>query len=260
MTYNIYVSTDIGKVRKNNEDNFLVNTAMRPLEKEDLNLRGEGVGEPILCSVFDGMGGEASGEVASKICAEEGKELFKLISKSGLLLDESVDMYVTNANNKVTQEIENTLKRRGGSTFVMLYIKDDVASVYSLGDSRAYLYRDGKLVQITKDHTLAMKKYEANIYTLEEALASTDSHKLTSFIGVDMENQGLVSQKYEKITLKENDKILMCSDGLYDMCSDDEILRVLSRNSKTISYDLVEIALENGGVDNITCIVVEVTE
>lgn len=260
MKYNIYVSTDVGKVRKKNEDNFLINTVMRPLEKEELNLRGEDIDEPILCSVFDGMGGEASGDVASKICAEEGKNLFKLVSKSGLLLDESVDMFASNANNKVTKEIENTLRRRGGSTFVMLYIKDLVASVYSLGDSRAYLYRDGKLLQITKDHTLAMKKYEANIYTLEEALSSADSHKLTSFIGVDVENQGLVSAKYDKIKLQKNDKFLLCSDGLYDMCSDSEILRMMSRNSKTISYDLVETALNNGGVDNVTCIVVEVTE
>lgn len=257
MKYNIYISTDVGKVREKNEDNFTINTVTRPLEKGEMNLRGEEIEEPILCAVFDGMGGEANGEIASKICAQEAKNLYKLVERTGILLDESVDMFATNANNKVTKEIENTLKRRGGSTFVMLYIKDDIASIYSLGDSRVYLYRDEHLYQLTRDHTLAMKKYEANIYTLEEALSSPDSHKLTAFIGVDFDNQGLISAKYEKLQIQKNDKFLLCSDGLYDMCTDIEILNILSADSKTISYDLVEAALANGGIDNVTCLVVE---
>ena len=67
---------------------------------------------------------------------------------------------------------------------------------FSLGDSRIYLYRDGELNQISQDHTLAMRKYLANIYTKEEAEQSSDSHKLTLFLGVDINNNGLVAEKY----------------------------------------------------------------
>lgn len=257
LKYNIFISTNVGKVRTKNEDNFIVNSAIRPADKEKLNLRGLATPEPVLCGVFDGMGGESNGELASRLCAEEAQELFKSIQETVEFTDEFIDVFVANANLKVVSEIENTLKRRGGSTFAMVYIEDAVVSPYSLGDSRIYLYRDNQLLQISQDHTLAMKKYNANIYTLEEALASPDSHKLTSFIGVDTEDQGLVSAKYEKIHLMSNDKILICSDGLYDMCTNTEIAEIMAEDSDTISGDLVKAALRNGGVDNITCLVIE---
>lgn len=257
MEYNIFVSTNVGKVRTKNEDNFIVNSAIRPSDKEKLNLRGKATPEPILCGVFDGMGGEANGETASRLCAEEAQELFKSIQETIEFTDEFIDVFTSNANQKVISEIEGTLKRRGGSTFVMVYIEDCVVSPYSLGDSRIYLYRDNQLLQITEDHTLAMKKYKANIYTLEEALSSPDSHKLTTFIGADTDDQGLLSAKYEKIHLIQGDKILLCSDGLYDMCTDTEIAEIMAEDSDTISADLVKAALRNGGTDNVTCLVIE---
>lgn len=261
MKYNIYISTDVGKVRTNNEDNFAVNNVIRKLTQPQVNLRGCDIDTPLLCAVFDGMGGESSGEVASHICAEEFIKLFKIAKKRGVVTDDDVDAYVNSANFKVNEEIINTTQRRGGSTFAMAYIDENhQIKIYSLGDSRIYLYHDKKLTRLTKDHTLAMKKYYANIYTLEEAEASNDSHKLTSFLGVDIDNQGIKAEKYPSFTLSDGDKLLLCSDGLYDMCKEDEILKIMAEDSDTISYDLVEAALNNGGIDNTTCMVIEVSK
>ena len=203
------------------------------------------------------MGGEVCGDIASQICAEEAVSLQKQTLEEGNLTDDMVNEFVQRANDRIVEMVKSRGARRGGSTFAMLYLNDDKITPYSLGDSRIYLYRNEKLNQISADHTLAMKKYRANIYTLEEALASADSHKLTSFIGVDSEGQGLQAQKYDAITLEKGDKLLLCSDGLYDMCSDDIIAKLLSRDSNSISRDLVKAALHYGGIDNVTCIVIE---
>lgn len=260
MKYNLYVSTDEGKVRETNEDNFLVNKAVREIEQNKVNIRGLAKDEPIVCAVFDGMGGEALGEVASKICADEAVGLYKLAKDTRQLQDADIDAYVQRANDKIVEEIRSNRARRGGSTLAMVYINNGTVYAYSSGDSRIYLYRDSELIRISEDHTLAMKKYKANIYTKEEAENSADSHKLTSFVGVDVDNRGLKVEKYDSFNFEENDKILICSDGLYDMCSEEEIAELLSKESKIISYDLVREALKNGGIDNVTCLVIELSK
>ena len=260
MKYNIYLSTHSGKVRRNNEDNFCINDVVRGMDQEEVNLRGFDISGPIVCSVFDGMGGEANGEIASKICADEAVSLYVKRIKTGELFDEDIDAYVKTANDRIVEVIANNKAKRGGSTFAMVYIDEAKVNVYSLGDSRVYLYNGSGVSAITKDHTLAMKKYEANIYTKEEAENSPDSHKLTAFVGVDTDNQGIKAERYNSIDLRKGDKILICSDGLYDMCNEATIAKVLSKNSNTVSFDLVEAALGNGGVDNITCLVIETSD
>jgi len=260
MKYNLYVSTDVGKVREKNEDNFLLNKVVRELKQSKVNVRRLGKEGPIVCAVFDGMGGEALGEIASKICADEAIELYEQAKENEQLKASQIDDYVQKANNKIVKMIENSRARRGGCTLAMVYIDDGVVYAYSLGDSRIYLYRNKELIQISEDHTLAMKKYKANIYTKEEAENSPDSHKLTSFVGVDVEEQGLKVQRYSSFKLDGDDKILICSDGLYDMCDEREILELISGESSTISYDLVKAALRNGGMDNVTCLVIELSK
>lgn len=255
--YNVYVSTTAGKVRPENEDNFAINTVFRPLDKADVNLKGQNAEEPILCAVFDGMGGEAMGAESSHICAQTAKKLYESFKKYPLPIDKAFDAFATDCNNKINAMLEERRLRRGGSTFVMAYFTDDSVYTASMGDSRIYLLRGESLEQISRDHTLAMKKYYANIYSLEEALSSPDSHKLTSFLGVDTEGVGLSAEKYDTINMKIGEKLLLCSDGLYDMVSDADICEILSRDSATISYDLVKAAMKNGGVDNITCMVIE---
>lgn len=260
MKYNLYVSTDTGKIREKNEDNFLLNKAVRELNQNRINIRGFAKDEPIVCAVFDGMGGEALGEIASKICADEAVSLYKLAKETGQLQDADIDDYAQRANDIIVEKIKSNRAKRGGSTLAMVYIQDGKVSAYSTGDSRIYLYRDSKLLRISEDHTLAMKKYKANIYTKEEAENSVDSHKLTSFVGVDVDGRGFRVEKYDSFDFEENDKVLICSDGLYDMCSEEKIAELLSGDSKTISGDLVRAALRHGGIDNITCLVIELSK
>lgn len=257
--YSVFVSTHPGKVRSENQDNFIVNVQCRSLSKQETNLRGDDVAEPLVLGVFDGMGGEACGELASMICADTAAAVLRSMKHEGMEPDDAVCAYVTKSNHKIVEMLASRRARRGGSTFVMVILTQGVARIYSLGDSRVYLCRDGVLRQITNDHTLAMKKYLANIYTLEEAQASADSHKLTMFLGVDTEETGLKPEIYPPISLYRGDQILLCSDGLYDMCSDEEILSTLQKHADNPTVELGRRAMRGGGVDNVTCVVVEKT-
>ena len=255
--YTVFVSTHPGRTRDQNEDNFVVNKTVRIGTKSEEHLRGSNIREPLVCGVFDGMGGEAYGEQCSAIAAQTSAIVYKTLRKNLQHPYPLVERFANEANEGIVGMIADARAQRGGSTFVMAVFIDGRVYAYSLGDSRMYLYSNGLLRQITNDHTLAMKKYRANIYTLEEANASPDSHKLTDFLGVDQESRGVAPEQYPPFVLGPDDKLLLCSDGLYDMCGDDEILSVMKTDSDTISLDLVDKAVENGGVDNVTCIVIK---
>ena len=255
--YKVFVSTHPGRTRDQNEDNFVVNKTVRIGTKSEEHLRGSNIREPLVCGVFDGMGGEAYGEQCSAIAAECSAVIYKTLKKNPQHPAALVDRFANEANERIVGMIAEARAQRGGSTFVMAVFIDGRVYAYSLGDSRMYLYSRGTLRQITSDHTLAMKKYRANIYTLEEANASPDSHKLTDFIGVDQEHRGVNPEQYPPFVLGPDEKLLLCSDGLYDMCGHDEILSVMMNDSDTVSLDLVDRAVENGGVDNVTCIVIK---
>ena len=137
----------------------------------------------------------------------------------------------------------------------LAYIRDGFVYGYSIGDSRIYWLHEGKLFRISKDHTLAMRKYEANIYTKEEAENSPDQHTLTLYLGIG-DAEELTPEIYFPFRLFTGDKLLICSDGLYDMASAEEITQTLV-SSTNPANDLVALALKNGGGDNVTCIVLQ---
>lgn len=261
MRYDVYLSTHPGKVRSGNEDNFAVNTVYRRLEDPKKNLEGTRLKEPLFCAVFDGMGGEANGELASKLCAEVAALIYyELLKSSEVSVDALVGSFVEKSNRAIVDMLESTHSKRGGSTFVMTVFYNGLVYPYSLGDSRIYLYRDKRLRQLSNDQTLAMKKLRANIITEEEALTSPDRHKLTSFLGVDVDAEGLEPQIYQPFVLRPGDKLLLCSDGMYDMCSDPQMAKLMSRPAGEACLSLVDAALDNGGEDNVTCIIITCSE
>lgn len=258
--FSVSIATDNGKLRADNQDNYFVNGLKRdsskPIEAMDINVENS-----LLAEVCDGMGGESNGELASKIAVDEMDNMFDAVNAVNIdQLEGLANSYVNNANTKICQMLQNSKSSRGGSTFALVYIRDNIVYPFSLGDSRIYLFRNGKLDQISVDHTLAMRKYRANIYTKEEAEASHDSHKLTLFLGVDYQGNGLDAEKYQPFELMTGDKILLCSDGLYDLCSSAEIADVLSNKTTKSASALVDIALKNGGTDNVTCVVISYLE
>ena len=255
--YNIYLSTDSGKVREVNEDSFVINLNTKDINKSTQNLRGGALEEPLLCGVFDGMGGEKGGFDASDTAALVAAEYYKFLAKAQTSPEGSIKDYVKNCNRLIKKQLEENKQNRGGTTFALAYIFNDTVYLFSMGDSRIYLYRSGTLRRITRDHTLAQKKYEANIFTLEEAEQSNESHVLTRYLGMDPDSADYKAESYRQLTLNPGDKLLICSDGLYDMCSDKQIAKILSAKKAPYSINLVKAALKNGGIDNITCLVIE---
>ena len=255
----ISIATNKGSIRQDNEDNFTINGKGRPLSRNNLNINGKiAEDELFMLGVFDGMGGEELGEIASDIGSQFcGKLMDKLINADPEDYGKLMDDYVNAANYEICTRLKNNDSKRGGTTFAITFIKDNMIYPFSLGDSRIYLFTDGELRQITEDHTLAMKKYKANIYTLEEAQKSSDSHKLTLFLGVDVDGDGLSCEKYSPFPLPAGSMMLMCSDGLYDMCDNSTITRILSEHHERPAAALVKEAIRNGGIDNITCIIAD---
>ena len=255
--YKVFLTTHKGLVRSNNEDNFTINSVSKKLEYKNVSFESEHQA-PLLAAVFDGMGGESKGEYASFISSQIAKGLYSMLKDSpDKPMDELVSVFIQSANDEIRNFLEENKCRTGGSTVAAAVIRNGVIYPFSLGDSRIYLLRDGSLSQISKDQTLAMKKYEANIYTLEEAEQSNDSHKLTAFLGVDYYRQGVSPLFYEPVLLKKHDKLLLCSDGLYDELTKDEIQEIIVNNPDSPTMELVRAALNHGGNDNVTCLLVE---
>lgn len=259
---NISVSTNVGKFRKNNEDNFYVDGYMTNNEafndftsdyKMDLS-------ENRIFAVCDGMGGESFGEVASECAVNVLDKYRKQINSSADLAEQkkNVAEYATAANNEICDKITASGGIRGGTTLTLACIQNNIVSMYYLGDSRIYLLRDNVITRITRDHTVAYQKIDANIYTEEEAEKSPDAHKLTLFLGVDTYKAGIKAEYAGAFTLKTGDKFLLCTDGLTDMCSNDEIKQILDMDCVNTAKELVDSALDNAGRDNVTCIVIEV--
>ena len=148
----------------------------------------------------------------------------------------------------------------GGTTFAMLYLLGGQARIYYLGDSRIYHYSDGRLSCLTRDHTLANQKLDAGIYSEIEADASQDQHRLTLFIGSDKSEVGLNADTRKPVSLRTGDKLVLCTDGLSNMCPERDILSLLSQNYFNEAAILVQRALDAGGADNATCIVLEIID
>lgn len=255
--YRVFLTTHKGLVRDNNEDNFTINNVSKKLEYKNVSFVSEH-DAPVLAAVFDGMGGEAKGEYASFISARLAKGLYNALREpTGVPMDELVGQYVQAANDEIRHFLEENKCQTGGSTIVAAVIKNEIIYPFSLGDSRIYLLRNLQLSQISRDQTLAMKKYEANIYSLEEAEKSNDSHKLTSFLGADYYHQGLSPQFYEPVIMEQSDKLLLCSDGLYDELNKDDIQHIIVNNPENPTLELVRAALNKGGSDNVTCVLIE---
>lgn len=260
--YSSAVSVDKGLVRNNNEDNFYFNGKFLTANNRDhadtlTSISSENIQ---IYGVFDGMGGEALGEEASYIAAHTIGKAHKRILASDLDVKETIIGAVEEANTKICKKILESGEKRIGATFSAVSIQDDVATVYNVGDSRVYLLRDNSLKQISVDDTSAQRLVHLGVITPEEAKTHQDRHKLTQHLGIFRDEMTIEPHVSDNIRLQKNDKILMCSDGLTDMLDDEEIFEILSKkkNSESLSRDLLNAALSNGGIDNVTVLVISV--
>lgn len=230
-------ATNVGNYRENNEDSYYID----PSEK--------------LFVLADGMGGHLAGEKASAMATE-------IIAKNFENLTENCDiqdiMDMTNESiKKANYEIfkksaENDDYRGMGTTVVMGYVLDDTFIYSSVGDSRIYVI-DDDINQITKDDSFVNYLMEIGEITEDEAKVHPKKNVLTKALGTNDDVEVIINN----LKLKDKDIVLLCSDGLTNMVSNDKICEIVKNNSPKIARDkLIELALKNGGMDNITFILI----
>lgn len=255
IALNAAAVTNVGKIRSNNEDNYFINGKYRknteiPNSEECDNERRR----DYVFAVCDGMGGEARGEIASLIAV---KALTKYADRK---LKTSAAEYFEYANRLICEEIEKNNGVRMGSTIALVYIDEEDAFCYNIGDSRIYFYRDGELRLISKDHTQAQSLVDMGLLKKEEASLSRGKHCLTQHLGI-FPDEIIVQPDFSGgIELKKNDVLILCSDGVTDMVSEGEIKEILAEDlsAEATAHRIVEKALLAGGKDNSTAIAVKI--
>lgn len=225
--------TDIGCLRDHNEDSLVVT--------------------PPLFAVADGMGGHAAGEVASEIAVRVLSELAPEHPDV-----EALGRAIEEANRAVIQAAREGRGRQGmGTTMTAAMLEGERLVIAQVGDSRAYLLHQGKLQQLTRDHSLMADMIEAGQLTPEEARTHPQRSVITRALGSDAH---LHPDIYE-INVETGDRLLICSDGLSGMIFDDQIESTLRRvqDPQRCASQLVNEAIAAGGHDNVTVIVADVT-
>jgi len=242
--------TDAGLVRTHNEDAVAVNP---------------GLGLAILA---DGMGGYNAGEVASgmatALLASELANAFtatdphERLPEGRLRAHAALEAEIARANGAIYQAAQSQPQYAGmGTTLVMALFYDDTMTVAHIGDSRLYRWRDGELQQITRDHSLLQEQIDSGMISPEQARYAANRNLVTRALGVDP----VVEAEIRDYAVAEGDVYLLCSDGLNDMVDDEEIamaLAALAANLELCAGQLVEMANDNGGRDNVSVILVRV--
>ena len=255
MTYKIEaaVGGNKGRIRSNNEDNLFF--AGKTLEQENEGLR-RAVGQrfstdsEVCFCVFDGMGGEESGEGASYTAARAMKEYFDTAKEYIRSPRQTFTELCVQMNDAVCKEAESLEYGRMGTTMVSLLFALDEVYVCNIGDSRAFRLRDNEWLQLSQDHT---ERLPVNV--------DERKHKprLTQHLGIFPDE--LTLEPYiAKGDLRRGDQYLLCSDGLTDMLTNVEICAVLKEEKRTkrCAERLIDLAIEHGGRDNITVILCRV--
>ena len=253
MHVEAYARTDPGPVRESNEDALLVD-----LENQ-------------IFVVADGMGGHLAGEVASSMAVQishavllgqDDPEETRLVRDvealdDADLLRERLRYAMNQASLRIRKESESSAGLKGmGTTLVVLMIDGEQAHLAHVGDSRAYLWRAGRLMRLTRDHTVVQQEIDAGRLTPELARLVPHKHILTQSIGF----HGPVEPDTTTRWIEPGDVFLLFSDGVSDPLDDDAIARVAESSPFEMLADaLVTAALDKGGEDNVTVVAVQVT-
>ena len=259
-----HVTSDVGLVRKNNEDNFILRKSINENASSQKNAdvcASYHIGEWNCIAVFDGMGGGEKGEEASRIAAIEVLSALEQIGDGAgqRQIDEAMRAGFVRANRAIIKMQQESAVY--GTTGTVCCLDGHRFKIYHLGDSRAYLFRDEQLFQLTRDQTVAQMKIDAGFYDKDDPRIEAEKHQLTEYIGYDWTTENMRPIESEWIEIRSGDQLILCSDGLYDMCTDMEMEDILKKASEAdkASDALVEKALTNGGRDNVTCIVAKMT-
>jgi protein phosphatase len=247
-------ASDLGRVRKNNEDAF--------------------VADPLLgiFAVADGMGGHAAGEVASRLaldtlreslaCSSQNKKI-ELSSYQTAVLSLPANRLVNGihrANQKIYQSSQEKEEYEGmGTTVVAVYFSNSSSVVAHVGDSRLYQIRGQMIEQVTEDHSLVWEQYRQGFISKEDLSTSPLKNVVTRALGM----QSTVDIDVKEIDLHEGDLLILCSDGLSDLLRDEELMRTVFEASGDLNRAcnrLIQMANLRGGKDNITILLIQIEE
>ena len=248
MSLKFGFKTDVGLKRRNNQDSYVI-------------VRGESLNGELdaLFVLADGMGGKLGGEVASEIVVRTLPEIVtaRLAARNGdkspVNAAQLLEDGILEAHRKVRDRQASETQFSGmGTTCVAAILDANVLTLANVGDSRAYLLRNGRLTQITQDHSSVWEQVQAGNMTPEEARSSRFRNQITRAIGSEFNAEPDI----DMVALKEGDSVLLCSDGLSSELPDDEIARLFAGVSdpQAACEKLVEAALGAGGKDNVTVI------
>ncbi|CAM8621554.1 PTC1 Serine/threonine protein phosphatase [Comamonadaceae bacterium] len=247
MMYQFHAKTDPGRCRENNEDSVAFDD------------------QALVAVLADGMGGYNAGEIASGMATAFIKaELSRWLSEAGANaqirdIRRAMEICVDNANIAIYNSANANPSFAGmGTTLVLGVIKDGRLLVGHIGDSRCYRIRQGRMEQITKDHSLLQEQMDAGLITPEQAAGSPIKNLVTRALGVE---QGVMLEVNE-FSIEPGDVYLMCSDGLSDMVSDEVIVRIAFEDLRLepLAEHLILAANECGGRDNISVLLVAAGE
>lgn len=235
--------TDKGKKRNNNEDCLFVMPECKTY------------------IVADGVGGHNSGEIASRTAVSSIAEYIKANPFEMIQDEERLKRYFLNCLRLVNQKIYdlsyNEPEHKGmATTLVMICIKDGKAYLVNVGDSRAYIVRNGSMSQITEDHTYVNELLKNGTITKEEAAVHPQKNMIMRALGGEKD----IFPDFYQIEIQSKDTFILCTDGLYSEVSDDEICQLAhaATTMSSLSSKLVKIANENGGNDNITVVCLKI--
>jgi protein phosphatase len=202
-----------------------------------------------LWCVADGMGGHSKGDVASGIIVQK---LSELIANSDELSTDSIQTAIEAANTEIVS-LSRQLKETIGSTVAVLFVADDIAHIFWAGDSRIYHFTDNKLVQVTQDHNQAGELVKYGMLTPERAKRHPGANLLTRAVGINSS----LRLDHKSLAWKESDKFILCTDGLNSVMENVAInAHFIVTESKDWSESLINQALDNWALDNITAVTV----
>ncbi len=252
--------TDTGKIRKNNEDYIAVYEHHRKYGIDLINTDDYGK----LFILCDGMGGLPGGAVASKMACEMLMKEYYTSDHSEYTESDDPGYLISVMIKDISRRImihglNNTMYYGMGTTLVSLLIKNDNAYINSVGDSRLYSFRDGRLSQITEDQSLVWPLYKKGIITKDELRMHPENNIITYAVGSEVYLTAENVNRYF-CTHHENDIFMICSDGLTDMVSEMDISDIIHENSDLdiCAGKLLGAALDGGGKDNISIVLVQV--
>ena len=238
---------NIGKIRRNNEDNFFFDDKCLELDNQGLRNTAcfsDALKNGLCLAVFDGMGGENFGEVASFTAARQMQTITRSLSDYFVSERKYLLKLTTQLNNAIMEAQKALCTDRCGSTMAALYFSSGYVYACNIGDSRAYRLRDGEFLQLSVDHVEKRPEGERK------------KAPLTQHLGIDPEDMQ-IEPYIAKGKIAKGDTYLLCSDGLTDMLTNFEISDILMTCDEPTEcvHKLIQLALEHGGRDNITVIV-----